>query len=114
MTTRTSKGKTETYYVGIDVGSVSLNCVVINPAREIVYEAPYKRHMGRVEEEIEKLLSALYRRLGQNNIEAVAFTGNHGQAMAKVAGGLFEFETISQVLGILCVEPKPRTVISMG
>jgi predicted CoA-substrate-specific enzyme activase len=114
MTTRTSKGKTETYYVGIDVGSVSLNCVVINPSREIVYEAPYKRHMGRVEEEVEKLLSALYRRLGRNNMEAVAFTGNHGQAITKVAGGFFEFETISQVLGILCVEPKTRTVISMG
>ena len=30
------------YHVGIDAGSVSLNCIVINQHKEIVYEFPYK------------------------------------------------------------------------
>ena len=38
-------------YVGIDAGSVSLNALVINEAKAIVYELPYKRHFGKVEEE---------------------------------------------------------------
>jgi activator of 2-hydroxyglutaryl-CoA dehydratase len=42
----------EGYYVGIDAGSVSLNCVVIDQKKEIVYESPYKRHLGKVEEEV--------------------------------------------------------------
>jgi len=32
----------EGYWVGIDAGSVSLNCVVINPSREIVSELRYR------------------------------------------------------------------------
>jgi activator of 2-hydroxyglutaryl-CoA dehydratase len=47
---RKGKGKkdSEWYYAGIDAGSVSLNCVVINQNREIIYESPYQRHLGKV------------------------------------------------------------------
>jgi len=45
------------FYVGIDAGSVSLNCIVINHEREIVYEFPYVRHLGRVEERVLALIS---------------------------------------------------------
>jgi activator of 2-hydroxyglutaryl-CoA dehydratase len=49
----------EKYYIGVDAGSVSVNGIVINQAREIVYEAPYIRHMGRVEEEVFALVQDL-------------------------------------------------------
>ena len=38
------------YHVGIDAGSVSLNCIVINENKDLVYEAPYGRHIGKVDE----------------------------------------------------------------
>lgn len=50
------------YYVGIDAGSVSLNCIVINDKREIVYESPYERHLGKVEEGVLALIQGLYER----------------------------------------------------
>lgn len=109
-----SKGHSDRYYVGIDAGSVSLNCVVINKEKEILYESPYKRHMGRVEEEVLGLIHDLYQRFGREKIKAIAFTGNHGQKINKKLGGFYEFETISQVLGALYIEPKVRTIISMG
>ncbi|MBW1858949.1 MAG: CoA activase, partial [Deltaproteobacteria bacterium] len=102
------------YYVGIDAGSVSLNCCVVNHAKEIVYEPPYKRHLGRVEEEVLTLLHSLYARFGRKSIKAIAFTGNHGQNICQQMGGFYEFETISQVLGGVYVEPDVRTIISMG
>ena len=102
------------YYVGIDAGSVSLNCSVINHAKEIVYEPPYKRHLGKVEEEVLKLIHELYERFGRENIKAVAFTGNHGQNICRQMGGFYEFETISQVLGGVYLDPDVRTIISMG
>ncbi len=102
------------YYVGIDAGSVSLNCCVINHAKEIVYEPPYKRHLGKVEEEVLNLVHELYERFGRQNIKAIAFTGNHGQNICQQMGGFYEFETISQVLGGVYVEPDVRTIISMG
>ncbi|HEX9910400.1 MAG TPA: hypothetical protein VGA86_05925, partial [Desulfatiglandales bacterium] len=97
--------QSDSYYVGIDAGSVSLNAIVINQDKNIIYEAPYKRHMGRVEEEALRLIQDLQARLGQEHILAFAFTGNHGQKISERAGGFYEFETISQVLGSLFLRP---------
>ncbi|MBW1998489.1 MAG: CoA activase [Deltaproteobacteria bacterium] len=100
--------------VGIDAGSVSLNCVVINRDSEIIFESPYKRHFGRVDEEVTRLINALVDRFGLENIRAVAFTGNHGQKMSEMLECGYEFETISQVKGAMYVRPDVRTIISMG
>ena len=107
-------GNYEKYYAGIDAGSVSLNCVVINRKKEIIYESPYSRHMGKVEEGVFDLLGELYREYGRGGIRAVAFTGNHGQQISDKMGGFYEFETITQVLGTLHVMPDTRSIISMG
>ena len=109
-----NREKLDQYFVGIDAGSVSLNSVVINQAKEIIYEAPYKRHLGKVEEEVLKLIHELYEKLGSEKIKAIAFTGNHGQNISQHMGGFYEFETISQLLGALLIEPSVRTIISMG
>jgi predicted CoA-substrate-specific enzyme activase len=108
------KMQSDSYYVGIDAGSVSLNAIVINQDKKIIDEAPYKRHMGRVEEEALFLIQDLQGRLGQENILAFAFTGNHGQKISERAGGFYEFETISQVLGTLFLRPDAGAIISMG
>jgi activator of 2-hydroxyglutaryl-CoA dehydratase len=89
------------YYVGIDAGSVSLNCVLINVDREIVHEFPYRRHFGKVEEETSLILKEIYRDLEKRNIRSIAFTGNHGKKLSEKLGAFYEFETISQVLGVL-------------
>ncbi len=102
------------YVVGIDAGAVSLNGVVINQGKELIYESPYKRHLGKVEEEVVRLIRELYEELGSEKIKAIAFTGNHGQKISQQMGGFYEFETISQVLGALLIEPSVRTIISMG
>ena len=106
--------QSDSYYVGIDAGSVSLNAIVINRDKNIIYEAPYKRHMGKVSEETLALIRDLQQRLGQERIVAFAFTGNHGQKFSERAGGFYEFETISQVLGALHLRPDAKTIISMG
>jgi predicted CoA-substrate-specific enzyme activase len=104
----------EGYYVGIDAGSVSLNCVVIDQKKQMVYESPYKRHLGKVEEGVLELFQDLYQRFGQEKIKAVAFTGNHGQKISQRVGGFYEFETISEVLGSLFLRPDAKSIISMG
>lgn len=102
------------YLVGLDAGSVSLNGVVINQREEIVYELPYRRHLGRLEAEIRRVLGELYAMLGAENILSVAFTGNHARGISERLDSFFEFETISQVLGAIHVRPDVRTIISMG
>ena len=102
------------YYVGIDIGSVSLNCIVIDQNKKLLYESPYCRHFGRVEEELVRILDIVYRTFEQDNISVVAFTGNHGQKISDMVGGFYEFETICQVRGSIAIVPDVRTIISMG
>lgn len=104
----------EGYYVGIDAGSVSLNCVALSRDREIVYESPYRRHLGRVEEKTLALLEELNNALGGDNVRSISFTGNHGRKLSERLGTFYEFDTISQVLGVLFVKPEAKTIISMG
>lgn len=101
-------------YIGIDAGSVSLNCVVIDGARNIVFESPYERHLGRVEITVVRVLEAIFKRFEQKQIAAVAFTGNHGRHLSTRLDAYYEFETISQVLGARLLQPDVKSIISMG
>ena len=101
-------------YVGIDAGSVSINCMIVNDKRRIVYESPYGRHFGRVDEEVLTLIRELYDRFGEERIRSVSFTGNHGKELSERLGAFYEFESISQVLGATFIRPDVRTIISMG
>jgi predicted CoA-substrate-specific enzyme activase len=102
------------YHVGIDAGSVSLNCIVINQHKEIVHEFPYKRHQGRVEEKTVELLQVLCRKFGEESIRSISFTGNHGKKLSEKSEAFYEFESISQVLGVLHLNPQVRTIIVLG
>lgn len=105
------------YDVGIDAGSVSVNCVVIDENGRIVLETPYLRHFGLVYEEVRRLLGEFkgYASNGAGGeIRSVSFTGVHGQRLAEMLSAPFEVETIAQVLGANHVVPGVRTVISVG
>jgi predicted CoA-substrate-specific enzyme activase len=101
-------------FVGIDAGSVSVNAIVLNEQKEILYESPYKRHLGRVEEAVLEILEEIFKTHAAKSIRAFAFTGNHSQKISRKLGGYYEFETISQVLGALHLHPRVRTIIAMG
>jgi len=101
-------------YLGIDAGSVSVNAVVVDGNGHIVFETPYKRHFGRVEEEVYHVIRKTGERFGEKNIRSIAFTGAHGKRPAEKLNADYEFETISQILGVLTVVPNARSIISMG
>jgi len=101
-------------FAGIDAGSVSINGIVINEKKQIVYEASYTRHLGKVETHVAKLIRALQTRFGPENIASISFTGNHGKKLSERLRTLYEFEIISQLLGAIHIQPDVRTVISMG
>ena len=104
----------DNYHIGIDAGSVSVNAVVINDNGELVYEHPYKRHFGRVEASVFEIINELYGRFAVERIRSLVFTGNHGRIISERIGGFYEFESISQILGSVFLQPDVRTIISMG
>ena len=109
-----STSETKRYWAGIDAGSVSINCVVMDETKNVVYEHPYQRHLGRVEESVFNLIQSLYNKFGEKRIQAIAFTGNHGKNLSEKLDLFYEFETISQVIGSVFIRPDVRTVICMG
>jgi predicted CoA-substrate-specific enzyme activase len=102
------------YVVGIDVGSVSINCVVLDEQRDLVYEHPYERHFQKTAHHALQALKAVYLRLGRERIGRVAFTGNHGKIIAEQVAALYEYNSITEVLGVLRLTPDAKTIISMG
>jgi activator of 2-hydroxyglutaryl-CoA dehydratase len=102
------------YTVGVDVGSVSVNCVVLDAQGELVYEHPYRRHFGRIAPSTLAVLRAVTERFGAEQIEKLVFTGNHGKISAARLGVPYEYDSITQLRGALRVAPQAAAVISMG
>ncbi len=48
------------YYLGVDVGSVSINAAIINENGEVVYEAPYTRHFGIIYDKTYTVLENIF------------------------------------------------------
>lgn len=103
------------YDVGIDVGSVSVNCVVIDEQQQVVMETPYLRHFGLFFEETLGLLGDLRAALqGTEKIRSITFTGVNGQLLAEILEAPYEVETISQILGVVHLAPGVRSILSIG
>lgn len=101
-------------HVGIDVGSVSVNSAVISNHGELLFETPYKRHFGKVEETVHEVVGVIRSRFSDDRLASYTMTGNHGQTLAEKVGCHYEFETICQVLGARLLRPDVRSIISMG
>ncbi len=102
------------FYAGIDAGSVSVNCVVIDSSQRLVREYPYVRHMGRVEQTVRTLMQNLRKNFSEEKLRSISFTGTHGKILSEEHDAFYEFETISQVIGAVFLVPRVRTIISMG
>lgn len=100
--------------VGVDIGSVSVNVVVIDDEEKIVWEAPYVRHFGHTAAEVRRALDEVFSRFGAEQVRSVTFTGVHGERMARMLGAPFEVETIAQVIGAVHVAPGVRSILSIG
>ncbi len=86
--------------LGMDVGSVSVNLVVMTPAGEVLREE-YRRHLGQPQSIALELLSSLEPEFPLGNCRLAGFTGLGGQALAEVFGGTLVNEVIAQARGNL-------------
>ena len=99
--------------LGMDVGSVSVNLVVMTPAGEVLREE-YRRHLGQPQSIALELLSSLEPEFPLRNCRLAGFTGLGGQALAEVFGGTLVNEVIAQARGTYHFRPEARTIIDMG
>lgn len=100
-------------FVGIDIGSVSANTVVLDENKNLL-EEHYTRTKGEPLETSYAVLSEIIMRYGQGSIGLVAATGSGGKLIAPLIGAGFTNEVIAQARATEVYHPEARTVIEMG
>ncbi|MEK6530885.1 MAG: acyl-CoA dehydratase activase [Deltaproteobacteria bacterium] len=99
--------------IGIDIGSVSANTVVLDKDRNIL-EEHYIRTKGEPLEVTHSILVDTIKRYGADYIKLVAVTGSGGKLIAPLIGAGFINEVIAQAKATEVFHPEVRTVIEMG
>ncbi|OEU46193.1 MAG: CoA activase [Desulfobacterales bacterium S7086C20] len=100
-------------HLGIDVGSISVNTVLVNDSSEIVWE-DYSRTRGRPLETTASVLTRLYEKIPTETIASCSLTGTGATHLAKVLGGIFVNEIIAQTKAAEHFHQDIKTIIEMG
>jgi activator of 2-hydroxyglutaryl-CoA dehydratase len=98
-------------YLGLDVGSISADLVVMTGEREVL-DARYVRIFGRPQA---VALKELDRLLGEYpNVLGLAVTGSGAKVIAGLLGVPFVNEIVAQSKATAFLEPRVRTIIEIG
>lgn len=103
----------EKYFLGIDVGSVSANTVVMSSQLEVVEEHYHRLH-GQPIPTVRRIVDALFQRIPSEQFVAVSFVGTGGKLLAHLLEVEFFNEVIAQCRAIDVLYPQVRTIIEMG
>ena len=103
----------KTLYLGIDVGSVSANTVIMDDRLEIL-EEHYTRIKGQPLQTVQKILEEILERIPLEQFHAISFTGIGGKLFSELLGGNFVNEIIAQAKAVQHLYPQVRTIIDIG
>jgi predicted CoA-substrate-specific enzyme activase len=101
-------------FLGIDVGSVTTNMVLLNDADTILAKINLRTE-GRPIQTVQAGLSELHSLLGDRMIAGVATTGSARELIGKMVGAdLVKNEITTHAVAALHCRPDVRTVIEIG
>jgi len=100
-------------HLGIDIGSISINTVLINEKEEVI-ENRYDFNHGKPYENLEKILKEILKKYDKESIISLSFTGTGGKLASELLGGVHLNEIIAQSMSVGKLYPEARTVIEMG
>jgi len=100
-----------TYIAGLDIGSVSVNMIIIDNKGNIVYEQEYTRHNGQPIKKARQILQETY---PLYHFSAVAITGSNGELLSEEWKVPYFEEVIAQARGTHHIDPSIRTIIDIG
>ena len=100
-------------FLGIDVGSISANTVIVNFKKEIL-EEHYHRLQGQPILIVRNILQDIFRRIPPADFANISFVGSGGEILAQLLNAHFFNEIIAQCKAIEWLHPNVKTVIEMG
>ncbi len=109
----TSELSSSGYFLGLDIGSVSLNTVIIDDNNNILEEY-YDYVHGRPFNVLKDRLSTVLDKYPSTSIKGIAVTGTGGKLATDLIGGVFVNEIIAQATSAGILYPEARTIIEIG
>jgi len=101
------------YFVGIDLGSVSINLAVLDNNREILKDY-YVRIEGRPLQKTEEVLKNVFSIFNPQEIAGMAATGSGGKLISQILNIPFINEIVAQTKSTCFLYPDVRTIIEIG
>ena len=103
------------YFLGVDVGSISTNLVVINDEHEVISKV-YIRTEGKPIESVQRGVRLLRKKLGEDlSVRGAGATGSARQLTGMLIGAdIVKNEITAHALAALDFDPYIRTVIEIG
>ena len=98
-------------YMGIDVGSVSLNIAIVDEKLRLL-EKVYERTQGQPVPVLVRVLDALSKRFPE--VDGALSTGSARRLIADILGTQAENEIVTQARAVGWFHPEVRTVIEIG
>jgi predicted CoA-substrate-specific enzyme activase len=100
-------------YLGIDVGSVSANTIIMDDHQEVL-EEHYTRIKGQPLQTVQKILEEILQRISLKQFHSLSFTGIGGKLLSELLAGNFVNEIIAQAKAVQHLYPQVRTIIDIG
>ena len=110
---KNATGSGNPYFLGFDIGSVSLNTVVLDQNNNIL-EDYYDYVHGKPFNILKERLTSILERIPSESINGMALTGTGGKLATGLIGGVFVNEIIAQATSASRLFPEARTVIEIG
>lgn len=100
----------EPVYLGIDIGSVSVNIALVEESGKVIYHS-YTRHKGQPLQTVYQALKEIDKTIP---ISGAACTGSGGKLVAEIIGTQFVNEIIAVTNSTALLYPQIRTIIELG
>jgi predicted CoA-substrate-specific enzyme activase len=101
------------YFIGFDIGSVSLNTVIMDE-NNFILEDFYEYVHGRPFNILYERLTSVFQKYPLESLEGIVFTGTGGKLATELTGGIFVNEIIAQATSAGRLFPEAQTVIEIG
>ena len=99
--------------VGLDVGSTTIKCVVVDDAGNIIYST-YERHFSHILEKSEELLHRVAEQYVPGRRAKLAISGSAGMGMADGVGIPFVQEVFATRVAANRLAPGTDVIIELG
>ena len=101
------------YFLGIDIGSVSVKVVCLSHLGEVVHQV-YLRHHGRPFEVLENALVCLLDKYPATDIYPPVITGSAAEELASLLGGEAVGEIMALTLAAASLGQPPASLVDIG